>query len=53
MSLKLYYEEKGIGFPLILLHGNGENLEYFEHQIACKAEAFNTRVKAFLSGEKS
>lgn len=28
----LYYEEKGDGFPLIFLHGNGENHEYFIHQ---------------------
>ena len=30
---KLYYKEAGKGFPLILLHGNGENGGYFEHQI--------------------
>ncbi len=29
----LYYMEKGSGFPLILLHGNGESHEYFIHQI--------------------
>ena len=34
MDIKLHYIEKGTGFPLILLHGNGENSEYFEHQIA-------------------
>jgi len=34
MDIKLHYIEKGKGFPLILLHGNGEGLEYFEHQIA-------------------
>ena len=31
--MKLYYKEAGKGFPLILLHGNGENGGYFEHQI--------------------
>lgn len=32
MDISLYYEEKGTGAPLILLHGNGENGEYFRHQ---------------------
>ena len=31
-NIKLNYIEKGEGFPLILLHGNGENGEYFLHQ---------------------
>ncbi len=34
MNIKNYYKESGEGFPLILLHGNGENHEYFIHQIA-------------------
>ena len=34
MNIKLNYEERGQGFPLILLHGNGENLTYFKDQIA-------------------
>ena len=33
LSIELYFEEKGEGFPLILLHGNGESHEYFTHQI--------------------
>lgn len=33
MDIKLFYTEKGTGFPLILLHGNGEEHGYFEHQI--------------------
>ena len=33
-KIQLYYREKGKGMPLILLHGNGENGNYFEHQIA-------------------
>ena len=30
MGSILYYEESGSGFPLILLHGNGESCEYFD-----------------------
>lgn len=33
MDIQLHYIEKGKGFPLILLHGNGEDHTYFEHQI--------------------
>ena len=33
MNLQNYYIEKGEGFPMVLLHGNGESNEYFEHQI--------------------
>lgn len=33
MDITLYCREKGEGAPLILLHGNGESGEYFEHQI--------------------
>ncbi len=32
MDIKLNYIEKGEGEVLILLHGNGENCEYFTHQ---------------------
>lgn len=31
-DITLNYEEKGRGFPLILLHGNGESLSYFKNQ---------------------
>lgn len=34
MDIKLNYFEQGQGQPLILLHGNGENYDYFEHQIS-------------------
>jgi pimeloyl-ACP methyl ester carboxylesterase len=34
-DIQLHYIEKGEGQPLILLHGNGESCEYFEHQIDC------------------
>lgn len=32
MDIKLYYQEKGTGKPLILLHGNGEDSSYFKSQ---------------------
>ena len=35
-----HYIEKGEGFPLILLHGNGEDCSYFEHQIEPFAQYF-------------
>ena len=34
MDIELHYMETGSGEPLILLHGNGEDSTYFEHQIA-------------------
>ena len=33
MDITHYYVERGEGFPLILLHGNGESGEIFSHQI--------------------
>ncbi len=33
MDIKHHYVEAGMGEPLILLHGNGEDSSYFEHQI--------------------
>lgn len=33
MDIKHYFIEKGQGEPIILLHGNGENSDYFQHQI--------------------
>ena len=33
MDIELHYIEKGQGDSLILLHGNGESCDYFEHQL--------------------
>ncbi|MGX8719703.1 MAG: alpha/beta fold hydrolase [Eubacteriales bacterium] len=41
MNIKLHYIEKGNGAPLILLHGNGENCEYFKGQIDVFAERYH------------
>jgi len=35
-----HYIEAGSGFPLILLHGNGEDLNYFVHQMQPLADHF-------------
>ena len=43
MDIKLSYVEKGQGEPLILLHGNGEDCGYFEHQI----EAFSSPYQVY------
>lgn len=40
MDISLYYKEKGSGFPFILLHGNGENGDYFRHQIEYFSEVY-------------
>lgn len=40
-DIQLNYKEIGQGRPLILLHGNGENCEYFEHQMACFCHAYH------------
>jgi pimeloyl-ACP methyl ester carboxylesterase len=39
-DIQLHYVEQGQGKPLILLHGNGENCDYFEHQIPCFAREY-------------
>lgn len=41
MDIQLHYEEYGSGFPLILLHGNGESSEYFKGQL----DAFSERYR--------
>lgn len=33
MDIELFYKQKGNGFPLVLLHGNGEDHSYFVNQI--------------------
>ena len=33
MDITLYTAERGAGFPLVLLHGNGEDGSYFAHQM--------------------
>lgn len=33
MDIHLHYREKGMGEPLLLLHGNGEDGSYFYHQV--------------------
>ncbi|MEF2845189.1 MAG: alpha/beta fold hydrolase [Eggerthellaceae bacterium] len=33
MDIKLFYREEGSGYPLILLHGNGEDSSRFRHQL--------------------
>ena len=43
-DIQLHYIEQGLGQPLILLHGNGENFDYFKHQIPCFSA--NYRVMA-------
>lgn len=40
MDITHHYIEKGNGEPLILLHGNGENCNYFSHQIEAFSQHF-------------
>lgn len=40
MGNSLFYEERGQGEPLILLHGNGEDHTYFKHQIRYFSEKY-------------
>ena len=40
MEIKHHYIEQGEGFPLILLHGNGEDVSYFAHQMEPFAKHF-------------
>ena len=41
MDIQLYFEERGAGTPLILLHGNGESGAYFARQW----DAFSARYR--------
>ena len=40
MDIQLHYTKTGSGFPLLLLHGNGEDSSYFEHQIPVFSRSF-------------
>lgn len=40
-DIQLHYIEQGQGQPLILLHGNGESCDYFEHQVSFFAKDYN------------
>ena len=40
LEIKHHYIELGEGFPLILLHGNGEDVSYFAHQMEPFAKHF-------------
>lgn len=40
MDIALNYYEQGSGFPLILLHGNGEDMTYFANQVDYFSELF-------------
>ena len=40
MEVQLNYKIAGQGFPLILLHGNGEDHTYFKHQIGPFSEQY-------------
>ena len=40
MDIEHHYIEQGKGFPLILLHGNGEDGSYFVHQMKPFAQRF-------------
>lgn len=40
MEIKLHFVEEGEGYPLILLHGNGEDHNYFEYQMEPFAEHY-------------
>jgi len=41
VDIEHYYIEKGQGEPLILLHGNGENCDYFKGQIDVFAQYYH------------
>lgn len=39
-TANIYYEVYGTGYPLILLHGNGESMRYFHNQIDAFSEVY-------------
>lgn len=50
MDIRLYHTEKGMGEPLLLLHGNGENGEYFTHQIEYFSKTYRVIVPCGHTG---
>lgn len=44
MNIHLNYYEQGAGHPLILLHGNGEDMMYFRHQVDVFSRYFQVFV---------
>ena len=40
MDIQLHFTQTGSGFPLLLLHGNGEDCTYFTHQIPALSPSF-------------
>ena len=40
MDIQLHYTIAGQGFPLVMLHGNGEDHTYFKHQMAPFSERY-------------
>lgn len=40
MDIQLHYKEQGAGEPLLLLHGNGENCDYFVNQIGYFSKSY-------------
>ena len=40
MDIQLHYMIAGQGFPLVMLHGNGEDHTYFKHQMAPFSERY-------------
>lgn len=40
MDISLHFEERGEGFPLVLLHGNGEDSTYFASQLQYFSKTF-------------
>ncbi len=42
MNISLHYQENGNGMPFILLHGNGQDGNYFKHQIAYFSNNYRT-----------
>lgn len=44
MDIKLNVVQRGEGFPLVLLHGNGEDYTYFKHQLEPFSEHYRLVV---------